>query len=137
MGKNENVQRPNDKGKLVQKPGICLGTTIWFNKAEESITDESLKTNSVLQKLIATLKEYPNIRVRIEGHTDQTGPEGSNKKLSEKRATSMASFFKREGIAPNRITSLGYGASCLVDSQNTTSAQAKNRRIELRIIQDD
>ena len=84
------------------------------------------------------LKENPNVTVKIEGHTDNIGPEEYNQDLSERRALSVANYLIDQGVDSDRITTKGFGSTRPIASNKTSKGRAKNRRTELtfRIQQD-
>ena len=88
-----------------------------------------------LKTLADFLKEFPNAKGVIEGHTDNVGDKASNMKLSQRRADSVRSYLvKTFGIAPERIKAEGYGPTKPVADNKTKEGKAKNRRIEANFI---
>jgi OOP family OmpA-OmpF porin len=88
----------------------------------------------VLDEVVFVLKKNPNLRVEIQGHTDNVGEAQYNRKLSKKRARSVMDYFIQEGIEPGRLSYEGYGFSSPAASNATPEGRAKNRRVELRPI---
>ena len=81
------------------------------------------------------LKENPNIKVEIGGHTDFGGSGIANQTISEKRAQSAKKYLiDKFGIAENRLVTKGYGSTKPVADNQTNEGRAKNRRVEFRII---
>ena len=81
------------------------------------------------------LKDNPNIRVEIGGHTDSMGSDAANQKISEKRALSVKKYLEDKfNIAGNRLTVKGYGGSKPIADDKTTEGRSKNRRVEIRVI---
>lgn len=77
------------------------------------------------------LKEFPNAKGEISGHTDSVGSNAANQKLSERRAESVAKYIESTfGIESGRITTKGYGETKPITSNKTKAGKAKNRRIE-------
>ncbi|MFK7807431.1 MAG: DUF937 domain-containing protein [Saprospiraceae bacterium] len=92
-------------------------------------------TATEVMNLAQVLKAYPNIKVEIGGHTDNTGDSANNLTLSNNRASSVAKYLVREGgIDRNRITTFGYGDGKPVADNGTEEGRAQNRRIELKIV---
>lgn len=84
-----------------------------------------------LKMLADFLKEFPEAKGIIEGHTDSVGDKASNMKLSQKRADSVRSYLiDNFGIAPDRIAAKGYGPTKPIADNKTKQGKAKNRRIE-------
>ena len=77
------------------------------------------------------MKAYPNVAVRLEGHTDNTGDAAANKKLSFDRAVVVKEVMVKGGIADARIDIDGYGQENPVAPNETEEGRAKNRRTEL------
>ena len=77
---------------------------------------------------------FPDSKIRVSGHTDSTGSDAVNMKLSEERAGKVAKFLTEVGgIAADRITVNGYGESRPVASNETADGRAANRRVEILI----
>ncbi len=84
-----------------------------------------------IRKVAEFLKEYPEVNGEIAGHTDSRGSAAYNRKLSERRALSVVKVAEeRFGVAPGRLTAIGYGGTRPVADNNTAEGRAKNRRIE-------
>jgi outer membrane protein OmpA-like peptidoglycan-associated protein len=115
------------------------GDTIRLN-APDSITFDTNRADvkpqfgPVLDRIAASIGQYPNTVVRVEGHTDSTGSAAYNQTLSENRARSVASYLIQRGISPARITTLGYGFSRPIADNATRYGRAQNRRVEVLII---
>ena len=86
---------------------------------------------AILDRVAASLKEWPEVRVEVGGHTDDTGTEAYNQNLSERRAQAVRDYLVRKGIEPSRLTAKGYGESRPVTTNATAAGRAKNRRVEL------
>jgi OOP family OmpA-OmpF porin len=76
---------------------------------------------------------HTGARVRIEGHTDSTGPEAYNQGLSERRANSVRSYLVSHGVDASRLTTVGYGESRPMADNATREGRALNRRVELQV----
>ena len=105
-----------------------------------SVSDILFKTDSasLTPDLIVSLTRFAkillsstNYRVIIEGHTDNRGPEAYNQALSEQRAQNVLQFLTGQGIAPDRLTAVGYGMSRPIDNNETADGRKKNRRVDL------
>jgi outer membrane protein OmpA-like peptidoglycan-associated protein len=73
-------------------------------------------------------------RLRIEGHTDSTGPAGENLELSERRAAAVLQLLLRHGVAPERLLAVGLGEARPVQSNRTAEGRARNHRVELTVV---
>lgn len=86
----------------------------------------------LLTKVQRAIREYPNARITIEGHTDSAGDERYNQRLSTQRAQSVRSYLiANMGILGDRLEAVGYGESRPIASNETTQGRAQNRRTDL------
>jgi OmpA-OmpF porin, OOP family len=98
-----------------------------FNKA--TLRADSQTT---LDQVLALLQARPDLKLEIEGHTDNVGDDPYNQKLSEARAASVVTWLSGKGVAGNRLSARGYGMKMPIADNNTDEGRAKNRRVELR-----
>jgi OOP family OmpA-OmpF porin len=89
-------------------------------------------TDGRLEAIKEILKNYPNAKFAIEGHTDNTGSAKVNQKLSEDRAKVVMDKLIEKGVNPANLTSAGFGSSKPVASNKTKEGRALNRRTEIR-----
>ncbi|MGO2226830.1 OmpA family protein [Psychrobacter celer] len=84
-----------------------------------------------IAKVAEKMREYPNSTARVEGHASKTGPSARyNQRLSEARAVAVKSMLTNEfGIAPNRLTTVGYGYNNPIAPNDTEEGRAMNRRV--------
>ena len=94
--------------------------------------DTSART--VAEAWARVMRDYPKIRIRIEGHTDSQGSETYNMKLSDDRAASVFRYLVNQGIGSTRMSSIGKGESTPLDTNRTASGRAANRRVEFHIV---
>jgi len=99
-----------------------------FETGSTKLTPESTPT---VESLVVILKAYPNVAVRLEGHTDSTGDADANKKLSLDRAIVVKEIMIKGGIPDGRIGTDGYGQEKPIAPNETEDGRAKNRRTEL------
>ena len=86
----------------------------------------------LLHKINRAIEVFPNCRIHVEGHTDSQGGSRLNQKLSENRAKAVQKhLIDTYRIAPERISSEGFGASRPVANNETKEGRAKNRRIDV------
>lgn len=104
--------------------------TILFDLDKATIRPESEET---LQAIADIMQEYPQTIFHIEGHTDSTGSEEYNEKLSRERAASVRTFLIEAGIPESRLTSEGYGETQPIESNNTAQGRQANRRVEISL----
>ena len=113
--------------------------TILINLAEKGVEfdtkSSTIKPSSriALDKIVASLTNFPQTNIRIVGHTDSTGTEAFNKKLSEERAASVADYLLVRGIEAKRVTTFGAGELQPLTTNVTVEGRAQNRRVEMFI----
>jgi len=86
--------------------------------------------HSALEVIVAVLKKNPSIKIEIQGHTDNTGPESYNQMLSEKRALAVKEYMVNTGIESERLKTVGFGATQNVASNENDAGRSLNRRID-------
>jgi OOP family OmpA-OmpF porin len=85
----------------------------------------------VLREAVRTLKDNPDLRVVVEGHTDSVGSDAYNQRLSERRAEAVKRYLVAQGIEASRLSTHGYGESKPAASNDTAEGRARNRRVEI------
>ncbi|NBC21458.1 MAG: OmpA family protein [Alphaproteobacteria bacterium] len=115
------------------------GTMFTLRKIGFSL--ESAALSGEARERLSALADYlaanPGMRVRIEGHTDTTGPTEYNQRLSERRAQSVADLMTENGVAARRITASGQGESNPVASNDNRAGRIANRRVEITLMSGD
>jgi len=86
-----------------------------------------------LDRVAGILVRYPETSILVEGHTDSTGSEAYNQQLSERRANNVRRLLVERGVSDYRITTIGYGESRPVATNETPEGRQMNRRVEIRI----
>lgn len=86
-----------------------------------------------LYTIARNLQQYPDSTIQVVGHTDSTGSAAYNQDLSERRARSVAGILSAGGVAQNRLSTAGRGASQPVASNETVAGRAQNRRVQILI----
>jgi outer membrane protein OmpA-like peptidoglycan-associated protein len=84
----------------------------------------------ILDQVVKVLNDYPNIKLSIEGHTDSTGGDRYNLKLSKRRARAVMRYLQKKDISQSRLTSQGFGETRPIDTNKTDEGRAANRRVE-------
>jgi len=88
----------------------------------------------LLDEVVQVLNDSPEMRISVEGHTDNVGAEGANLTLSQRRAEAVRDYLVAKGISSARLEAVGYGPTKPIASNKTFSGKTKNRRTELRIL---
>lgn len=86
-----------------------------------------------LRAVASSLLKYPNSRIEVIGHTDNTGAAAYNQDLSQRRAVSVASVLRESGVPGARVAAYGRGEDQPVASNLTPEGRARNRRVEIII----
>ena len=87
-----------------------------------------------INRVSQVLVQYPQTTVQIAGHTDSTGSEEYNQKLSEERAMSVQNALISQGVAPSRLRTIGFGESQPVADNGTEAGRQLNRRVVVTIV---
>jgi type IX secretion system PorP/SprF family membrane protein len=119
-------------GAMKQEPLIIEKVTLHF-PFEFNSAELDDPTEKFLEELTASLKENENLKLKIEGHTDDIGSDKFNLKLSQKRADAVKHHLIKSGIHPDRLRSKGKGMHEPLNSNLTDEDRTKNRRVELTI----
>ena len=103
-----------------------------FETGSTRLTPEGQRT---VDSLLLVLKAYPSVQIALEGHTDATGDAAANKTLSQQRADAVKQTLVSGGVAAERVKAEGYGQERPVADNNTDAGRARNRRLELVVVQ--
>lgn len=103
-----------------------------FKEGSDTLTPEAL---DILAGVADTLRQYPDIRIVIEAHTDNLGDAAANLQLSKRRAIAVARFLVDAGISGSRLKPQAYGESRPRTTNLTAQGRAANRRVEFSILQ--
>ena len=117
--------QPIEKGAAIVLKNIFFETGKFDLKSESKIE---------LDKLVKLLNENPNLKIQIDGHTDNVGQEKDNLSLSTNRAKSVVGYLLSKAISTQRLTYKGFGSTKPVAGNTTGQDKALNRRTELGII---
>ena len=123
-GPGSNYGCPEDvKTKLTY-----IAKNIYFHTNKATLQEISYEP---LNQLADILNKYPNAKLTIEGHTDNTGPNAYNLTLSKNRAQAVVDYLVSKGIAVSRLNAVGFGEDKPVTTNNTAEGRTLNRRVEL------
>ena len=113
---------------VVVSDELKMELRVFFDNDKSNI---KAQYQSEIAKVAEKMREYPNSGARVEGHASKTGPSARyNQRLSEARAVAVKSMLTNQfGIAPNRISTIGYGYDQPIASNDTEEGRAMNRRV--------
>ncbi len=123
-------------GRDATKKSVDVLTVTFKSDYLFAVNSSSLLAGSYdeLNRVANVLKQYPETNIQIAGYTDSSGSEDYNQRLSERRAESVKNALVGMGVTPSRLTTIGYGESKPIASNNTEAGRQQNRRVEIRII---
>jgi OmpA-OmpF porin, OOP family len=136
---------PDDEGDPSRDPGrhgcpkariaqgeIRVREQVQFATSSARILPES---DALLGDVAEILKQHPEIELlSVEGHTDGSGSEPVNEKLSRDRALAVVMRLVESGVSARRLTAKGYGSSQPIDDNSTVEGRTNNRRVEFKIL---
>jgi len=122
---------PQHEHVIVGPEKLELTEEIHFEFDKAVIQKESYP---ILKELGQVLKEYPDLRIRIEGNTDSVGSDEYNQKLSDRRSKSVRDFLIGLGIQGSRLETIGKGEGNPIASNDTAAGRAMNRRTEFIVL---
>ena len=122
------------KGAEVTREGDELKIT-FSEKILFDVDSSTLKSASQTQlnQVAGVLVKYPDTDILVMGHTDATGSEDYNQRLSERRANSVTNYIEGQGVAAARVRAKGFGETSPVADNGTEEGRAQNRRVEFSI----
>jgi outer membrane protein OmpA-like peptidoglycan-associated protein len=136
-GPVENQGCPEEQRVVIDESQLEILDKIYFNVDSAQLQRRS---HAVLDNVAKVLNAHPEISmVRVEGHTDSTGSDGYNMRLSQRRAESVVRYLVEEGeVSEDRLLAQGFGeAQPLVPNAKTKMALAQNRRVEFHLVEAD
>jgi outer membrane protein OmpA-like peptidoglycan-associated protein len=138
MDKQAEEMQADLQGAKIERVGegikITFDSGILFDVNKATLRDEAKKN---LDKLAVILNKYPDTNILIEGHTDATGSDELNLQLSRDRSGAVANYIAALGVDPTRVTTMGYGKSQPIATNDTPEGRQQNRRVELAIMAND
>ena len=113
----------------IMSAGRVATQGIFFDTGSDRIRPESTPT---LKQIGDMLKEHADLKLAVEGHTDNTGTAAANQALSEKRAQAIVTYLKSTySVAADRLQAKGLGQTKPASSNDTSEGRQQNRRVEL------
>jgi len=141
-GVYDNEDRCPDKaGPITNKgcPEIKVEDKAKLERAVKLVQFESgkavllQKSYTVLDEVVAVMKQYPEYSLNIDGHTDNQGDDKMNLQLSERRAKTCLDYLVSKGAAASRIAATGYGETRPISDNGTAAGRDKNRRVQFEL----
>jgi OOP family OmpA-OmpF porin len=123
-------EQVDDKGCAVEQKFILKGVKFEFDS--DRLTEDAKK---ILVEVAATLQAYPDIKVELQGHTDNIGTDAYNQGLSERRAIAVKTFLAGASVEADRMTPTGYGEAQPIDTNETEEGRENNRRVEMKVLE--
>jgi outer membrane protein OmpA-like peptidoglycan-associated protein len=122
-------------GAEVERVGEGIKLTLNENSVNFDLGKSSLTATAKanLDKLIPVFNEYPDTNIQIFGHTDSSGSDELNQKLSEQRAQSVKTYLSGKGLKSGRFTTIGRGEAEPIADNASAAGMSKNRRVEFAI----
>jgi OmpA-OmpF porin, OOP family len=123
---------PDDIKKALEKDGkVVLSGGILFETDSARLAPSAA---DLVSRISEVMKNNPDLKISVVGHTDSTGDYNYNVKLSERRAKAFVAALIKDGIAANRLTGVGVGPQSPVATNDTPEGRAENRRVEIVLI---
>ncbi|HEY8431214.1 MAG TPA: OmpA family protein [Sandaracinaceae bacterium] len=115
----------------VQGTRITTFEAVHFRTGSDEILERSYP---MLDEIAGVLRANPDMRVRIEGHTDSQGNDADNLRLSRARAASVRRYLIEHGVSPRQLRARGFGESRPIATNRTPRGRFLNRRVEFHIV---
>jgi outer membrane protein OmpA-like peptidoglycan-associated protein len=119
---------------IVAKPVLPLPRVLNRVQFRVNSTEFDAESYPQLDSAALTLMRFPKLKILIKGHTSTEGNAENNQKLSERRAEAVKDYLIKKGIAADRLTTKGLGASQPISGENSEENRRMNRRIEFEIM---
>jgi outer membrane protein OmpA-like peptidoglycan-associated protein len=134
--KNADPKKNGCPQAYIQAGQIKIREQVKFATSSAAIV-RGKDSEDVLQAVKTVLLEHPEIKVRIEGHTDNVAWPELNRALSKHRAESVMKWLVQHGIDASRFTTQGFGPDRPIDTNKTYEGRRNNRRVEFHILDED
>jgi len=127
----EAARMEAERQRRIEAARATLTAMVNFDYDDSSIRSDM---EPILRQKVEILRSSPNVRLRLEGHTDERGSGEYNLALGSRRAQSVLNFFRDSGISENRFETTSYGEERPLVNRSDEAAWAQNRRVEFVII---
>jgi|GEM_PF-6243269 outer membrane protein OmpA-like peptidoglycan-associated protein len=130
----------NERRKLIERSfylapievGLIVAlNNVYFDFGKDQLSEQSFPE---LDKTIDFFKQNSEVRFEIGGHTDSQGPDDYNLILSQARAQAVVDYLVSKGVNPSQLVAHGYGETKPIDPHKSKEAEAKNRRVEFKVL---
>ncbi|RYZ15405.1 MAG: OmpA family protein, partial [Sphingobacteriales bacterium] len=128
-GPRENQGCPEVKAEVVKRVNYAA-QNIYFATGKATLLSKSF---AGLNEVAKILKDDNDLKLAIDGHTDDVGADNTNQKLSESRAAAVKNYLVKKGVDASRLVAAGHGESQPVADNKTPAGRQKNRRVELKM----
>ena len=128
---------PGDDGHGCPKKAVEKLDGVTFKSGKATLESNAKKILQNVAKKLVNEDSYKDLKIVIQGHTDNVGKEKTNQKLSENRAKEVMKVLTKAGVKKDRIKAIGMGSSCPVDDNSTAEGREMNRRIEMHFVTPD
>lgn len=127
--------RTPQAGEQVDENGCAPGRRFVLKGVNFASSSDVLSSDAqgALGGVVETLQAYPDVKIEVGGHTDNTGSAALNKSLSERRARSVLQYLAQQGVDAGRMNAVGYGAAQPIAANDNEDGRQTNRRVELKI----
>ena len=129
-GKITDAQASDFQAKLNE---MMVGKIVEFETGSDQLTP---KGQATLEDMVKVLAQVPGVPVEVGGHTDSTGNASSNLSLSQRRAAACRKYLSEHGVAADRMSAKGYGATKPIAGNNNAEEKARNRRTEFLVVKE-
>lgn len=130
-GPISNKGCPEVTTEVIEKLKI-QARSVFFNSGKSTFKTGDAATITSLDAMKEILRNYPNAKFSIEGHTDSDGSNAFNQKLSEDRANAVRNALIEKGVKADNLTAVGFGESKPIATNKTAAGKAQNRRTEVK-----
>ena len=131
---NEPGQAANQgcptKAEIHQEKIAEVARNVFFATGSATLLKKSFPA---LDEVVKLLKQNADLSLDVEGHTDNTGTDKINLRLSQSRADAVAKYLKSKGVKAKQVRSKGYGSSQPIADNSTAEGKAQNRRVEMKL----
>ncbi len=128
---SKTIKKATYEGKDIREGESLVINNILFDQGRADLRPES---HTELNKIVAFMRENPDVEIELSGHTSAEGDAGFNRSLSYKRVKNCKEYIVSNGITTDRILAVGYGPDRPAAPNNTEAGRVQNRRVEMRIL---